>query len=309
MNTEIILKRLAIIKYIFYQGVEQTSKPETISGLAILNFHDSVEMFLKLYSEYKDQDESFEFHKYWNKFQELPQKEQMKSLSIRRKNIKHKGIFPSKLDIEHSKFSTKEFFEEATPLINGIEFSKISLTELVTNKKVRESLKNAEISASKKDYIEVLKHTASAFQILITEYEEKAQGDYISPFYFGENLSFHNSFFMGLDNYELPKEFKKLGEFVDKVGKTLEQIQFAIKIISLGIDYRKYVKFKYLTPIATIMRNGDIICEMMPHKQKESYTAEELEFLIHFVIESALKLQEFEIDYENLNFKNQKFVS
>lgn len=132
MNTEIILKRLAIIKHLFNLGVEQTQRSENLSNFSILNFHDSVEMFLKLYSEFKNETESFSFPKYWDKFPELPLKEQMNSLSLRRKNLKHKGIFSSKLDIEHSKFSTKQFLEEATPLINKIDFSTISLTDLVT---------------------------------------------------------------------------------------------------------------------------------------------------------------------------------
>ncbi len=297
MNKEIILRRLAIIKYLFNQGIEQAKRSENLSSFSILSFHDAIEMFLKLYSEYKDKDESFSFPKYWDKFPELPCKEQMNSLSLRRKNLKHKGIFPSKLDIDHSKFSTKEFLEEATKLIDGLDFEKISLTDLVSDSKVRELLKKAEQSIPIKNYESVLENTASAFEILITEYERKAEGDYRSPFYFGESLSFHNSFFMGFKEFDQPQEFQRLGEFVDKVGESIEQMQFAIKIISLGIDYRKYVQFNYLTPKATLMRNGEVVCEMMSNYLKDEYPTEELEFLVDFVIESAMKLQEFEINY------------
>jgi len=303
MNKEIILRRLAIVKYLFNQGVEQSKRSESLSSFSILSFHDGVEMFLKLYSEYKNKDESFSFPKYWENFPELPYKEQMNSLSLRRKNLKHRGIFPSKLDIDHSKFSTKEFLEEATRLIDGLDFRKVSLTDLVSNSKVRELLKKAEQSILIKNFESVLEKTASAFEILITEYERKAEGDYRSPFYFGESLSFHNSFFMGFKDFDQPQEFRKLGEFIDKVGESIEQMQFAIKIISLGIDYRKYVQFNYLTPKATLMKNGEVVCQMMGNYLKDDYPVEELEFLVDFVIESALKLQEFEINYEDLNFK------
>lgn len=308
MENEIVIKRLAIIKQLFLQGVEQSSRTEGISSFSILSFHDSVEMFLKLYSEVKNEEESFSFPKYWSKFPELPHKEQMNSLSLRRRNLKHKGVFPSKLDIEHSKFSTRAFLQEATLLIDNIQFDKISLTDLVYSEKVRSFLKKAELEIANKNYEKVLKYVASSFKVLISVYEEKATGDYRSPFFFGDNFSFHNSFFMGLNGNDSLEEFRKIGEFVDKAGEAIEQIQSAIKMISLGIDYRKYVKFNYLTPHATLLRNGEVVCEMHMSKIKDSYSDEELEFLVNFVIESALKLQEFEIDYEQLNFKKPEAI-
>lgn len=108
---------------------------------------------------------------------------------------------------------------------------------------------------------------------------------------------------MGLSDFDAPDEYKKIGEFVDKAGEAIEQMQSAIKLISLGIDYRKFVKFNYLTPHATLMMSGEVVCEMHESKLKDSYSEEELDFLVNFVIESALKLQEFEIDYKALNFK------
>jgi len=307
MEREITIKRLAIIKQLFLQGIEQSNRSEGISSFSVLSFHDSVEMFLKLYSEYKNEEEIFSFPKYWEKYPELPHKEQMNSLSLRRKNLKHKGVFPSRLDIEHSKFSTREFLQEASTLIDSIQFDKISLTDLVYSENVRTKLKYAESEIQNKNYAKVLEYVASAFIILISVYEEKATGNYKSPFFFGDNFNFHNSFFMGLSRHDSLDEFRKLGEFVDKAGEAIEQMQRAIKMISLGIDYRKYVKFNYLTPHATLLRNGEVICEMPQSKLKDLYSNEELEFLVNFVIESALKLQEFEIDYEQLNFKQPEF--
>lgn len=303
MQKEIILRRLAIIKQLYNQGVEQTKRSENLASFSILSFHDSVEMLLKLYSEFKNKKEVFSFPKYWDEFPELPLKEQMNSLSLRRKNLKHKGLFPSKLDIDHSKFSTKDFLKESIELIDGIKFDSISLTELVSNNEVRELLKESENQIDKKNYDLILENTAKAFAILIRQYEKKADGNYSSPFFFGEDLSFHNSFFMGFDSSELPSEFRKLGEFIDKSGESIKQMQFAIKIISLGLDYKKYVLFKYLTPNATFTIGGDIICEMWSGHKKEQYPENELSFLINFVVECSLKLQEFEIDYEKLNFE------
>ena len=100
-------------------------------------------------------------------------------------------------------------------------------------------LKEAENSIKKNDFEDVLEKTASSFEVLISEYEKKAEDDYKSPFYFGESLSLHNSFFIGFNGSDQPDEFRKLVEFIDKIGQSIEQMQFAIKIISIGIDYAK----------------------------------------------------------------------
>ena len=43
-----------------------------------------------------------------------------------------------------------------------------------------------------------------------------------------------------------------LGEFVDNVREAIEALQKAVKILSLGLDYKKYTRFGLLTP--TVMR-------------------------------------------------------
>ena len=48
---ELILKRLAVIKQLYLQGVAQSYNAEPMNGFSILSFHDSVEMFMKLCAE------------------------------------------------------------------------------------------------------------------------------------------------------------------------------------------------------------------------------------------------------------------
>jgi len=304
MENEIIIKRLAIIKQLFNQGVTQSKQAEPLSSFSVLSFHDAVEMFLKLYSEYKDREDSFQFLKYWDNYPELTHKEQMKSLSLRRKNLKHKGVFPSRLDIEHSLFSTREFFQESTTLIEDIQFDNISLTELVYPLEVKDLLKEAEQLIESTNYELFMEKISIAYLKLIDWYENKASDLFNTPFFFGKDFSFDNPNSLGLDDYRLSKEMKSVGKFIGKASKAFENIQAAIKVLSLGFDYKKYVKFKYLTCEASFMTGGRIHCFMPESRLKTNYPKEELEFVFNFVVECSLKLQEFEIDYSNLNFEN-----
>ena len=45
---ELTTKRLAIIKQLYLQGINQSYDSEPMNGFCLLSFHDSVEMFMKL---------------------------------------------------------------------------------------------------------------------------------------------------------------------------------------------------------------------------------------------------------------------
>ena len=48
LDKEIIIRRLATIKYLYNIGIQQSRQVETVAGFSILTFHDCAEMFLIL---------------------------------------------------------------------------------------------------------------------------------------------------------------------------------------------------------------------------------------------------------------------
>ena len=53
LDKQTITKRLAIIKYLYRIGVEQSMQDGAFAGFSILSFHDCAEMFLLLVAENK----------------------------------------------------------------------------------------------------------------------------------------------------------------------------------------------------------------------------------------------------------------
>jgi len=71
MDRDIILKRLAFIKYLYGLGENQSHLPEPLSGCSILMFHDSIEMFLQLAKETLDAPRKEKnFEDYWDLIKE-----------------------------------------------------------------------------------------------------------------------------------------------------------------------------------------------------------------------------------------------
>ncbi len=273
-------------------GLEQSKQVETVAAFSILSFHDSIEMFLKLLAEKKNvKSEKFSFLDYWTKIPTLTLKESMRNLNARRVNIKHKGILPSKTDIELSRVNTTDFFNQNVIEHFKIEFGSISLIDLVSYKKVKEHLKISQESLNSDNIENSIENAALAFDVLLYSYEENKIGNNrYSPFFFGKDLSFNSAFSMGIED-------RKMSQFVDKVKDSLEAMQKAIKVMSLGIDYKRFVKFNLLTPHIIKTMEGNHIAQIYGEKK---WTKENCQYCIDFVIDSSLKLQEFDFDIEEI---------
>lgn len=307
LNKEIIIKRLALIKYLYKIGIEQSKQSETIASFSILSLHDSIEMYLKLLAEHLNiKSDNFNFLDYWKSIPSLTLKESMRNLNARRVNIKHKGLLPSKADIEISRVNSIDFFEQNTLTQFGVDFNEISLFSLIQNEIVQKHLEDAQKALDENKIEYCIETVAIAFDDLISSYEDSKSSYYgNSPFYFGKDLTFLSSFNMGIGRDWNDKVGRKLGEFVDKVKDSLEGIQKAVKIMSFGIDYKKFVKFKLLTPIIYRTMGGKQVGEIWG---KKKWTKENCQYCIDFVLDCSLKLQEFDFDINELVDNNKPII-
>jgi hypothetical protein len=297
LNQDIIIQRLALIKQLYQIGCEQAKQVESIAVFSILSFHDSIEMFLRLLVEHKDiKKEEIGFMKYFDKLPELTMKESMRALNEKRVNLKHKGILPGKPEIEKSRINTADFFDQNTITQFDINFSEISLIDLVTYTEVRKYLKLAEECLMNNNTKDCIGNSAFAFNELLSQYEKSKTSEFgRSPFFFGSDFSFHNISFLVTDpRNAFDKNFSK---FVKYVNESLEEIRNAVKITSFGIDYKKFIKFQMLTP--KVFRGYKDNLELDYWRNKK-VNKDNCQFCIDFVIYAAMTLQEFDFDIESL---------
>jgi len=291
------LQRLSFIKYLFSIGLYQSNQPEPLYGVSILSFHDSVELFLQLSLEKLNSSKTTQnFMDYWDIIDKelknaiLSQKEGMRRLNKARVDLKHYGIIPSKLDIESFRVTTSDFFNENCPIIFGVNFDDISLIDIIKLERPKDLLKQAKEDFEKGWIDKSLENLALSFEYLISDYEESKKDDFNrSPFFFGESMTYLKSFYLE----GIIKEDRKIRDFADKVTKSIEEIQKAIKILSFGIDYKKYVKFQSVVPSVVFSISNEPIFYT---REGMTLSKEDLEFCINFIIESALKLQEFDFE-------------
>lgn len=296
------VNRLAFIKYLYTGAVEQSQRPEPFCSASILTFHDAIELFLQFASEYLDVGKGQpSFMDYWEILaSKLPagfptQKESMRRMNKARVALKHHGTLPSKLDLEAFRSSVTNFFEENTPAIFSIIFSEISLIDLVQCEETKNNLKEAEHLLEENEIEDSLDKVALAFALLIDDYESRKIGEFgRSPFFFGKSLTFLSSSYMGIERGQVGN----LVDFIDKVKESVEALQDVVKILSLGVDYRRYAKFRLLTPHIYGTIDGKYHVSRVNLGENGVPTVEDVQFCIDFVIESSITLQEFDFSIE-----------
>lgn len=297
-----IIRRLAFVKYLYGLGIEQSKAPEPLAGASLLTFHDAVELFLQLASEHLNAGTAHPaFMDYWPLLSgklapgiELAQKESMRRLNKARVALKHHGTLPAKLDIEAFRASTTAFFEDSVPVIFALPFAEISLTDFVQPQTAQAKLKSAEQLLRQDQLEKALGEIVIAFEEMLGDYEGRKHNQFSdSPFFFGRDLTFHNSFFMGLKQ---ERGTQRIAEFIDRVQESIEAMQKAIKMLALGIDYRRYARFQLHVPFVTQTMDGTYHLHGKYGHGRQGPTKEDVQYCIDFVVEAAIHLREFDYD-------------
>ncbi|HUU87949.1 MAG TPA: hypothetical protein VMX17_09360 [Candidatus Glassbacteria bacterium] len=292
-----IIKRLAFIKYLYEMGEKHSYQSEPINSLSILSFHDAVEFFFQLCCmKLKISQKDIKFMEYFDFIDKkleglnksaLSQKGSIRNLNDTRGLMKHRGVRPSKSDIENFRVTTSIFFNENCKIVFEIDFSKISLIDLIEYKQTKEYLEKA-LKCFQEDKIQdCLKGLAISFEYLMLDFEldiRNKQKSLSRPLLLDD--LFIGSMLMWYHPHMPDSPTKTLAIELEKVINNVKKI---LKFIVLGIDYKKCVKFKIITPSTALMDDGSYKFFL----NQNSLTKDEFDFCFNFIIESTLKLQEF----------------
>ena len=292
LKAEIIIRRLVAIKYLYLIGVEQSKQTGTYAGFSILAFHDCVEMLLVLIAEKKNKKSQQHFLDYWGIIPQLPYKVQMGNLNSIRNNLKHRANFPDKSDIQRCCEDVGAFLKESIKEFLRIEFDDISLSTLISFETVREDVQKAEILMKDGLFFESLDYSKKAFMKLLSTYESNKEQWCNSILNIGVKI--------GNEYRKLAKSNTEGRNWFEHMTKTTNSMRDVIKITTLGIDYKRYALFNYITP--NVIEGCNATGTIYVSEKKESFESkisvrrDDCQFCISFVVDCALKLQEFDFD-------------
>jgi hypothetical protein len=211
-----------------------------------------------------------------------------------RNSLKHDFVLPSRMGILESVSTATVFFEANTKTIFDISFSEISLTDLVNNDPVRTMLKATERYIQESLFEIAMEEIAKAFDQLIQADDELLKYKW----------AFWSSNYKKITTYTIPQNFKQdeksisslakhLKEVAETVNINMGRIDESIKVLSLGLDYRKYRKLMSLIPSVYRTATGSVITSKPKYDRKSLST--DAQFAFDFVLECALKVEQLSL--------------
>jgi hypothetical protein len=214
--------------------------------------------------------------------------------------LKHYGNPPSSALIDEFRNDVTTFFEENTPLIfDGREFHEISMVHLVRSQRAQTHLKTADEKAHEGDRASALTEVSIAFSILLDENDERMRRRYgRSPFWFGGHLPIGDPILEGMKG--LPRtELQAVRDMVYEARAEVRTLQQTIRVLARGLDYRRYARFSLIAPYGQFLGlpggNDGYFGELSP-EVADTATMDDYRFCFDLVIDSALRLQEFDFD-------------
>lgn len=276
---EITKKQLLKIKSLYNYGLSTLESSQQYKAFSILNFHDCVELLMILYAKSIDvKIDNIPFMGYWEEIKkkaekdknivELEHKCQMRKLNEIRVNIKHKGIFPDSDEINDCQVYTKSFLELHFEKCFGVNFNELSLVNLIEDEKLRKMLKDAEELILNDEYKESINLSEKAFTQLIDKYDKSK---------------------LVFDSAHIYSEVSALlyeDQYLSIINQRFETIFESIIILSHNINFKRFIIFK-------------IIIDQSSKKESINKISN-ANFCIQFVVDSYLKMQEYEFNPDSL---------
>ncbi len=310
MDEKEAIRRLVFIKYLYNLGIEQSEKPEPFSWTSILTLHDAVELFLMLAAEKLGISEKtlldLRFAKYWDNINpklkdlgkgELTQRIAMEKLNEVRVAFKHHGTEPHSDAINSAKVNVDDFLNENTLAIFGVKFSDISLIDLVQLETAKASLKEA-TTLKNKDVEAAIDNIAISFNQIVDDYVDRKRDSHGQSMFDLINVG-------GWDRID-GTDKKLASSVIDAfrvLGRGLDQLNEKMKVIALGLDYRKFLRFEALTAREVGRWNGKYAIQRLGPRIDGKLAEEDIQFCINFVIECAVTLEENDFKFAPKKYK------
>ena len=296
------MEKLAYAKFLYDQGLSNSTKAYPFSTIALLNYHDAVEFFIAIvmdvYEIQKDERIMFSIQKIKGRGVEVVDDLGIRKLNKLRGSLKHAAVIPSSIELKEVTMYVSNFLHNNCINLLKVDFDQISIAQLVDNEEIRSHLIQALESYDNAEIDEARFELSNAFWKTVNMYKDISKDIYPMPFDFGSK-HMDSAFFMGIDrnpysyNYEslnrefseIYKRFQKVGEFVDAARESVEAMRDAVEILSLGIDYRKFIIFSQSIPKAQKVMSGKYQVTIGERLSKRNFSEDDLQFCLSFVVE------------------------
>ncbi|MFM0303996.1 hypothetical protein PQQ99_28150 [Paraburkholderia sediminicola] len=251
------ISQVVLCKQLFGEAERYLVKGGPISqGLAVSMAQDAAELFLRAVIKdlhvpnQKIPDEFAKCMDYIDTAAEgkeekkVPFRGKLLELNKARVNFKHYGLVPERADAARLVGYAGQFFEEATPRFFSLEFSRISLADMLTAADVRERIKVAEAAMANENFEEVMGSCAEAVEVAATSILNS-----LKP-----NAGLSTPFISRRMQDGLGRELAD--ELADYIQRSVDTSSRGALMLALFLDVNEFSRFKAITPVVRRLAGG-----------------------------------------------------
>ncbi|PRY06860.1 hypothetical protein [Kineococcus rhizosphaerae] len=279
-----VARRLATIQLLLDRAVEASRQSGPLGVDAVSRLHDVIEMWLALAARVQGTKIGGTFDDYWNSLtaklgRPLTHRVRAQTLNKVRVNYKHYGVEPSANEIADMATFARALLEDETPALFGVALADVSLADFVTSERARGMLDAAATKWAAAEVVEAFADLHESFDAVVSDYKKsKITGYSRSVFDFIPDLTtFHDD-----------RENRKVKEAI----VTVERIAL---LSGLGIDLRRYGRFRSLVPAYTKTIGGGRYVQGRDVERSQV----DYDFCRDFIITAAIHLSEEDYAFDH----------
>lgn len=293
-------RRLAFVRLMLGRAVEESALPAPFSFDSVGRFHDAAEMFLAIAVQELHAVLPKEFIKYWDSLEpHLGRPMQYRAQAERMNKVrvawKHFGAEPSLTEIERARLTVTGLLEDECEPLFGVAFADVSLAAFIASADARFLVAEAERHWAEGAEADAFYDLADAFDRMIQDAKRSKMVSYDRSLYdFGRDMRFLTSFHQNLG-------FGKQRDFVDGTIKSIESLDQAVMLLALGLDFRRYGRFRSLTPVVSRFVGGG--SQAAEGVRRSPRTTADFEFCRDFVVSSAVHIAQHDVPLDQSEFE------
>lgn len=251
--TESTVTRLALIRFLYSQAVDQSRQPEPANSVAVLSFHDAIEWFVHLVASVTDSNiykgkrepgllDLLDRIGQGESAIALKREGAIRELNEARRSLKHYGVIPSSAAVAGFRESITVFFNENTTELFGLDFQELGFAELIQDARVKSEIDLLDQARKSGDGQSAANHAALAFYWIIEEFFGSL---------FSDAWARRRS--PGLGNpysrpARVPDEFRTRNRWMEDLVNQFDDLASLVTVIVIGVDVKEYIRFRDLTP-------------------------------------------------------------
>jgi len=208
-----------------------------------------------------------------NGLNSIPDKANIQYIHSIRNDAQHKAKYPNESDTSDCRTYTRDFLQKTISGVWGIDFEKISLTDVVQHEKVRQFLVDAESHLSQGDYQKAIQSASAGLTYTLNHVESAIVG---------RLPSFANAIVL-IDKFGEP-----MSDRDSRNGfHALERMQDALLYVVLGMSYTEYMRYKKFTGYVSFNGAG----EPFYAGKVESAGSNDAEFVVAYSINTVVQIE------------------